>query len=93
MNPGKKVSGFRVRGRVDGAKCNGRSRPSNKKVGEGGGGSKKKVFLRPFGPQFGLKIKRGGGGVGHQGPSPGSATEMQLYGTVFLCLVCANSRE
>ena len=49
----------------------------------GGGGS--------FGPQFGLKIK--GGGVGHQGPSPGSATEMQLYGTVFLCLVCANSRE
>ena len=44
MNPGKKVSGFRVRGRVDGAKCNGRSRPSNKKVGGGGGGSKKKFF-------------------------------------------------
>ena len=59
--------------------------------GGGGGGAKKKIFLRPFGPQFSLKIK--GGGVGHQGPSPGSATEMQLYGTVFLCLVCANSRE
>ena len=58
----------------------------------GEGAQKKKVFLRPFGPQFGLKIK-GGGGVGHQGPSPGSATEMQLHGTVFLCLVCANSRE
>ena len=56
-----------------------------------GEGAQKKVFLRPFGPQFGLKIK--GGGVGHQGPSPGSATEMQLHGTVFLCLVCANSRE
>ena len=54
----------------------------------GGGGSKKTVFLRPFGPQFGQKIKWGG--VGHQGPSPGSATEMQLYGTVFLCLVCEN---
>ena len=70
---------------MDGAKCNGRSRPSDKKVG--GGASKKKVFLRPFGPQFGLKIK--GGGVGHQGPSPGSATEMQLYATLLLCLVCA----
>ena len=76
---------------MDGAKCNGRSRPSNKKVG-GGEGAQKKSFLRPFGPQFGLKIKGGGGG-GPQGPSPGPATEMQLYGTVFLCLVCANSRE
>ena len=59
----------------------------------GGEGAQKKSFFGAFGPQFGLKIKGGGGGVGHQGPSPGSATEMQLYGTVFLCLVCANSRE
>ena len=93
-NPGKKVSGFKnVRGRVDGAKCNGRSRPSNKKVGGGRGeGSKKKSFLTALWSSVWSKNK-GGGGVGHQGPSPGSATEMQLYGTVFLCLVCANSRE
>ena len=44
-NPGKKVSGFRLRGRVDGAKCNGRSRPSNKKVWGGGEGAQKKKFF------------------------------------------------
>ena len=35
------------------------------------GGSPKKIFFRPFGPQFGLKI---GGDQGPLGPSPGSAT-------------------
>ena len=33
-----------------------------------------KEFFRPFGPQFGLKIRGGGGGAGSLGPSPGSAT-------------------
>ena len=45
------------------------SRPWDK-GGEGGGRSAIK-FFRVFGPQFGLKIRRGGGGTG---PSPGSAT-------------------
>ena len=31
-----------------------------------------KIFFRPFGPQFGLKI-RAGGGAGPPVPSPGSA--------------------
>ena len=42
--------------------------------GEGGKGraqSQKKLF-RPFGPQFGLKIR--GGGQAPMGSSPGSAT-------------------
>ena len=67
---------------MDGAKCKGGSRPSDKE--EGGGGVKKKRFFWPFAPQFGLKIRGG-----PQGPSPGSAAEMQLYGTLLLCLVCA----
>ena len=41
----------------------GGSRPSDK--GEGGG--LKKIFFWPFGPQFGLKI-RGGGGQATQAP-------------------------
>ena len=60
--------------------------------GGGGGARKKKIFFAARWSSVWSKNK-GGGGVGHQGPSPGSATEMQLYGTVFLCLVCANSRE
>ena len=35
-----------------------------------------KFFFRPFGPQFGLKIKGGA----PPGPSPGSATEVVAYG-------------
>ena len=34
------------------------SRPSDK--GEWGEGGLKNVFFRPFGPQFGLKVRRGG---------------------------------
>ena len=41
------------------------------KYGEGGGPPPKKIF-RPFGPQFGLKIRLG------PGPSPGSATGSKL---------------
>ena len=33
----------------------------------------KKIF-RPIGPQFGLKIREGGGVAGLPGPSPGSVT-------------------
>ena len=49
--------------------------------GAGGGNSdpeiregpvSQKIFFRPFGPQFGLKI-RAGGGAGPPVPSPGSA--------------------
>ena len=45
--------------------------------GVGGGGEKRraqsqKKLFRPFGPQFGLKIR--GWGAGPLGPSPGSAT-------------------
>ena len=36
--------------------------------------SKKKTFVRPFSPQFALKI-RGGGGAAPLGPSPESVTE------------------
>ena len=36
---------------------------------------KKKNFFRPFGPQFGLKIM---GYPGPPGPSPGSATVIQM---------------
>ena len=36
-----------------------------------GGGGSQKTFIQPFGPQFGLKIRGGGG----PGPSPGSTTE------------------
>ena len=41
--------------------------------GVGDGTDSKKIFSWPFGPQFGLKIRRRGG------PSPGSATE---YGSL-----------
>ena len=37
----------------------------------GGGGRSQKEFFRPFGLQFGLKIR---GGPGSPGPSPGSVT-------------------
>ena len=43
----------------------GGSRPSDKDTGVGGGGGGfgavcKKIFFRPFGPQFGLKLEGGG---------------------------------
>ena len=38
------------------------------------GGGLKTTFIRPFGPQFGLKIRGGG----HPGPSPGSATDSHI---------------
>ena len=37
-----------------------------------GGGGSQKTFFRPFGPQFGLKIR---------GPSPGSATAVRIVET------------
>ena len=40
---------------------------------EGGPGRQKK-FFRPFGPQFGVKVREGGIAGGIAGPSPGSAT-------------------
>ena len=42
--------------------------------GGGGGGDLKKKFFQPFGPQFGLKIRR----VGRApwAPPPGSATDL-----------------
>ena len=42
------------------------SRPWDK---AGGWGRSPKIFFRPFGPQFGLKMR---GGAGPLGPSPGS---------------------
>ena len=48
--------------------------------GGGGGGSLQKTqknFFRPFGPQFGLKIR------GNPGPSPGSVTFLLFF--FFLC--------
>ena len=43
-------------------------------IEEGGEGARK-IFVWPFGPQFGLKMERGGVGGRHpQGPSPGSTT-------------------
>ena len=59
----------------------GGSRPSDKGRTGGGGhpnpeirveGRSQKTFSRPFGPQFGPKIK---GGLGSPGPSPGSPTD------------------
>ena len=38
-----------------------------------GGPGLQRISFRPLGPQFGLKISRGGGGAGPLGPSPGSA--------------------
>ena len=77
--------------------------------GEGGGGGhpnseirggppvSPKNFFRPIGPQFGIKIKGGGGR--RPGPSPGSAAEVVAYGGwwhleirlycfFFLTLIC-----
>ena len=42
--------------------------------GLGGGGDSLKKIFRPFRPQFGLKISRGGGGAG----STGAATVYEL---------------
>ena len=39
------------------------------------GGPVSKKFFRPFGPQFGLRIKGGGG---PPDPSPGSATDINF---------------
>ena len=47
----------------------GESRPSDK---ESGGAVSKKIFFRPFGPHFGLKLG-GGGGCCSPGPSARSA--------------------
>ena len=47
-------------------------------IGWGGGGLQK-IFFRPFGPHFGLKIR--GEGPGHPGPPPGSATVMHRFST------------
>ena len=55
------------------------SKPLEK--GGGGGGSLQKTqknFFRPFGPQFGLKIR------GNPGPSPGSVTFLLFF--FFHCL-------
>ena len=54
------------------------------KGGGGGWGLKKKNFFSALRASVWSKNKRGGGGPG---PSPGSAAEMQLYGTLLLCLV------
>ena len=55
----------------------GRSRPTDKGGGGGhldpevrGSPGLKKIIFRPFGPQFGLKVR----GAGPPGPSSGSAT-------------------
>ena len=66
--------------------CSGGSTPSGKggggghpdpeiRVGGGEGRSQKKNFFRPFGPQFGLKIR---GRPGPSGSCPGSATGLSL---------------
>ena len=44
--------------------------------GVGGGGSLKKNFFRPFGPQFSQRIGGGGGG-GRADPSPVSTTDTE----------------
>ena len=40
-----------------------------------------KIFFRPFGPQFGLRM--GGGGGKPPGPSPGTATGYIVKITLF----------
>ena len=40
--------------------------PEIEEVGEGA----RKIFVWPFGPQFGLKMERGGGGAGPPGAPP-----------------------
>ena len=64
--------------------ASGGSRPSDKRR-EGG----LKNTFRPFGPQFGLRI-RGRGDPGPQVPSPGSATAG--YGKTGLCLLKLSAR-
>ena len=54
----------------------GRSSRSLENGGGAGGGCLQKNFFRPFGPQFGLKIK---GGPGPPSPSPGSATFLLFF--------------
>ena len=50
-------------------------------------GLKKKVFLRPFGPQFGLKIK--GGGSGPPGPLPWiRRLNAAIWNTAFMFSIC-----
>ena len=52
--------------------------PSDPEISGGGaGGRSPKNFFRPFGSQFGLKIR------GKPGPSLRSATEWQLAGIAF----------
>ena len=75
----------------------GGSRPSDKGGGgEGVGGhlepeirglGLKKKFSQPFGPQLGLKRRRGGGGAGPLGLSPGSATDASLFFSHSLCVL------
>ena len=48
---------------------------SSRPLDKGGGGRSPKENFRPFGPQFGLKMRGGGGGGGGADPSPKSATE------------------
>lgn len=48
--------------------------------GGAGGGGVSKLFFRPFGPYFGLKI-RVGGGRASPGPSPGSANVLPAKST------------
>ena len=52
----------------------------------GGGPQKKKGFLRPFGPQFGLKIK---GGSGPLGPLPWIRhCNAAIWNTAFMFSMC-----
>ena len=52
-------------------------------VSEGGGS--KKTFFRPYGPQFGLKIRE----PGPPGPSPGSATGFDPPFSVIFTWICS----
>ena len=52
--------------------------------GGGGGGRCPKKIFRPFGPQYGIKIR----GAGPPGPSPGSATG--LFVSLLLFFVSQN---
>ena len=55
-----------------------------KREGREGGSGQKKFFFRPFGPQFGLNIRRR---AGPPGPSPGSATVYHPASRAFLSLL------
>ena len=62
--------------------------------GGGGGGGSPKILFRPFGPQFGLKVR---GCRAPAGPSLGSATEINSrlftikvkFGTFNECVLSA----